>query len=426
MAYNGNLPADDGYLSEFPAQQRENQRALKEDKIANAGKLQGLIPGNKSGQIPTNNGALNINLNAEKLNGHEANYFSHDGHKHEKASPEGDGFMSAADKKKLDGVQIGAQVNQNAFSKIKIGNAEISADDIQDILTLIAGTNILITPDVKNDKITFSITGIVDKAKGDKNGKDIAETYLPKTGGTVTGDIKLSNTGASLAPSRNGAFIVSNLINSLFPNIWLQGKNGGSRIAYRENDGVIDIESHPLQVPHGIVSMQPGHANEPAGKLTLIIKKVNNSEAPNNGIVLEYGSKKWTGQLYLGDNATQGIYWNGWSDGVRGTWRKLAFEDSVNTIENWNVDNINAWWVKLRGGLIIQGMKAAADTTARFPIQFPNRCLIAIKQLLHEGGNWNQHNMWIGEASIAIPTNTEVYIPKLSGSPSSYILAIGV
>ena len=67
MAYNGNLPADDGYLSEFPAQQRENQRALKEDKITNAGKLQGLIPGNESGQIPTNNGALNINLNAEKL-----------------------------------------------------------------------------------------------------------------------------------------------------------------------------------------------------------------------------------------------------------------------------------------------------------------------------------------------------------------------
>lgn len=70
MAYNGNLPADDGYLSEFPAQQRENQRALKEDKITNAGKLQGLIPGNESGQIPTNNGALNINLNAEKLGGH--------------------------------------------------------------------------------------------------------------------------------------------------------------------------------------------------------------------------------------------------------------------------------------------------------------------------------------------------------------------
>lgn len=329
MAYNGNLPADDGYLSEFPAQQRENQRALKEDKIANAGKLQGLIPGNKSGQIPTNNGALNINLNAEKLGGHAANFFSPDGHKHEKASPEGDGFMSAADKKKLDGVQVGAQVNQNAFSKFKIGNAAISADAIQDILTLIAGTNISITPDVTNDKITFSVTGIVDKAKSDKNGKDIAATYLPQNGGTVTGSLKLGDTGAELVPSKNGAFVIRNFLKKTFPNIWLGGENSGSRIAYREDDGVIDIESHPLQVPHGIVSMQPGHANEPAGKLTLIIKKVNNSEAPNNGIVLEYGSKKWTGQLYLGDNATQGIYWNGWSDGVRGTWRKLAFEGEI-------------------------------------------------------------------------------------------------
>lgn len=329
MAYNGNLPADDGYLSEFPAQQRENQRALKEDKIANAGKLQGLIPGNNSGQIPINNGALNINLNAEKLGGHAANFFSPDGHKHEKASSSGDGFMSAADKKKLDGVQVGAQVNQNAFSKFKIGNAEISADAIQDILTLIAGTNISITPDVTNDKITFSVTGIVGKAKSDKNGKDIAETYLPQNGGTVTGSLKLGDTGAELVPSKNGAFVIRNFLKKTFPNIWLGGENSGSRIAYREDDGVIDIESHPLQVPHGIVSMQPGHANEPAGKLTLIIKKVNNSEAPNNGIVLEYGSKKWTGQLYLGDNATQGIYWNGWSDGVRGTWRKLAFEGEI-------------------------------------------------------------------------------------------------
>lgn len=157
MAYNGNLPADDGYLSEFPAQQRENQRALKEDKIANAGKLQGLIPGNNSGQIPINNGALNINLNAEKLGGHAANFFSPDGHKHGKASPSGDGFMSAADKKKLDGVQVGAEVNQNAFSKIKIGDKELVAAVKQAVLELIAGDNIKITPDADGSKITIDI-----------------------------------------------------------------------------------------------------------------------------------------------------------------------------------------------------------------------------------------------------------------------------
>lgn len=157
MAYNGNFPSDDGYLSEFPAQQRENQRALKEDKIANAGKLQGLIPGNKSGQIPTNNGTLNINLNAEKLGGHEANFFSPDGHKHEKASPSGDGFMSAADKKKLDGVQVGAEVNQNAFSKVKIGDKELVAAVKQAVLELIAGDNIKITPDADGSKITIDV-----------------------------------------------------------------------------------------------------------------------------------------------------------------------------------------------------------------------------------------------------------------------------
>lgn len=62
----------------------------------------------------------------------------------------------------------------------------------------------------------------------------------------------------------------------------------------------------------------------------LLIKRANNSEAPNNGVVLEYGnSANWRGQLYIGDNATQGIYYNGWSNGTRGTWKKLADEDTV-------------------------------------------------------------------------------------------------
>lgn len=68
-----------------------------------------------------------------------------------------------------------------------------------------------------------------------------------------------------------------------------------------------------------------GNAGTPAGGSTLVIKSVNNTEAPNNGVVLEYGnSTSWVGQLYIGDSSTQGIYYNGWSDGVRGSWRKLA------------------------------------------------------------------------------------------------------
>lgn len=82
--------------------------------------------------------------------------------------------------------------------------------------------------------------------------------------------------------------------------------------------------------PQGIYSLGTGNVNTPVGNSNLIIKRVNNTEAPNNGVVLEFGnSTNWTGQLYIGDNATQGIYYNGWSNGTRGTWKRLQFEPVV-------------------------------------------------------------------------------------------------
>lgn len=67
MAYDINFPADDSYLSDFPAGDREQNRALKDDQIVNAGRLRGLTVGNENGQIPINNGTENTNLNAALL-----------------------------------------------------------------------------------------------------------------------------------------------------------------------------------------------------------------------------------------------------------------------------------------------------------------------------------------------------------------------
>lgn len=52
----------------------------------------------------------------------------------------------------------GAQKNQNAFSNITIDEKTISADTTTDTLTLVAGSNITLTPDVNNDKITITST----------------------------------------------------------------------------------------------------------------------------------------------------------------------------------------------------------------------------------------------------------------------------
>jgi hypothetical protein len=52
-----------------------------------------------------------------------------------------------------------AEKNQNAFSNVTIGSTTIAADTTTDTLTLVAGSNITLTPDATNDKITIAAAG---------------------------------------------------------------------------------------------------------------------------------------------------------------------------------------------------------------------------------------------------------------------------
>ena len=178
MAFNANAPADDQFLSDFPPEMREQLRSIVEDAIVNALKLAGHNAGNANGNIPINNGNLNANLNADLLDGHEATYFSADGHIHEAASTNSNGFMSNTDKIKLDGVATGAEVNQNAFANVVVGTVTVQADAKQDTLTLAAGNAITLTPDAANDTVTV---GVED------------DVFLPLSGGAVTGTLALKN-----------------------------------------------------------------------------------------------------------------------------------------------------------------------------------------------------------------------------------------
>lgn len=166
MAYNKDFPADDSYLADFPSNEREQIRAIVEDKIVNAGKLNGLNSSNDTGQVPVSNGTVNTNLNADMLDGHHEDYFSKDGHIHNNVSTSTAGFMSAADKTKLDGVETGAEVNQNAFGNVAVGTSTLQADNKQDTLYIAAGSNVSIAADETNDKITIGLTGIVPVANG--------------------------------------------------------------------------------------------------------------------------------------------------------------------------------------------------------------------------------------------------------------------
>lgn len=72
---------------------------------------------------------------------------------------------TSAEKTKLSGIASGAEVNQNAFSNVKVGSSTIEADGKTDTVEFVAGTNITLTPDTTNDKITVSVNGIADGAE---------------------------------------------------------------------------------------------------------------------------------------------------------------------------------------------------------------------------------------------------------------------
>ena len=66
------------------------------------------------------------------------------------------GLMAAADKTKLDGVAAGAEVNQNAYSSVKVGNVTVAANGKTAVVTLEAGNNITLSADNAAKKIIIT------------------------------------------------------------------------------------------------------------------------------------------------------------------------------------------------------------------------------------------------------------------------------
>lgn len=67
------------------------------------------------------------------------------------------GRMSAEDKKKLDNVAAGAEANQNAYAKVVAGSVTVEANGKTSTLNLVAGSNVTITGDNANKRITIGV-----------------------------------------------------------------------------------------------------------------------------------------------------------------------------------------------------------------------------------------------------------------------------
>ena len=132
------------------------------------------------------------------------------------ATSAANGLMSSTDKSKIDGIAAGAEVNQNAYSKITVGTTEITATSKTDNITVVAGNNVTLTPDAANKKYTISAKdttystasasadGLMskeDKAKLDGISEEANKYELPTASDAVLGGIKV---GTNLSIDANG------------------------------------------------------------------------------------------------------------------------------------------------------------------------------------------------------------------------------
>ncbi len=92
-------------------------------------------------------------------------------------------------------VADGAEVNQNAFSNVKVGSTTIAADTKTDTIELVAGDNITLTPDATNDKVTIAATDTTDLSQ--ITGGLTLDRLIPEQTKTFTGVIGTANNWAN-------------------------------------------------------------------------------------------------------------------------------------------------------------------------------------------------------------------------------------
>ena len=221
----------------------------------------------------------------------------------------------------------------------------------------------------------------------------IKSTYLPKSGGVMTGGIYTPGYGcvtsenstsqkslALLGCSTKGESCASINLKSIEdpdePGLfYINAKDdtyGNKSLVGRPN-GILTwngIEVATRDIPT-YVAAETLTAPAVTGKLCVV--KASKDNAPNNGMILStYTNASWWGQLYIGDNSTQGIYFRGMSDGVVGSWYRLVDENRCKAFVTATYVSGTTWYRMYSDGWIEQGGYVSTGGTFTFPKAFSN------------------------------------------------------
>lgn len=162
------------------------------------GEISAAITSNQS-MLSTLNSAIGNKANASDLSSHTGNTTVHI------TSTERTNWNAAKTHADSAHAPSNAEVNQNAFSNIAVGSTTIAADSKTDTLTLV-GSNVTLTPDATNDKVTIGIT---------KSNVTTALGYTPPTTDTTYGvatssALGLVKSGTDITVDSSGNVSVNN------------------------------------------------------------------------------------------------------------------------------------------------------------------------------------------------------------------------
>lgn len=115
----------------------------------------------------------------------------------------GDRGKIAYDHSQTSHAPSNAEANQNAFSNVKVGSTTVAADSKTDTLELVAGTNVTLTPDATNDKVTITAKDTTYSAATTSAAGLMSASDKSKLDGIATGANKTTVDSALSSTSTN-------------------------------------------------------------------------------------------------------------------------------------------------------------------------------------------------------------------------------
>lgn len=232
----------------------------------------------------------------------------------------------------------------------------------------------------------------------------IARKFLILSGGTLTGDLTVPTVHGNLDGNASSATKLKD-----GANITVTGLASSSPVKFDGSEDVSFSINNIQQAnslafsgdaaPHAVDSI----AIDAITKNRMLIHKANGINT-NNGHV-SYGtlfsmpfgrdSTRNMVQQMIFEN-DNGVIWfrnNNHGNGGFAPWRQVAFIDNITAIESMGQNTRNAWWVKLKGGLMIQGgiyisPGSLSNNTAfqcSFPISFSKQCYSIVGNDIGDG-----------------------------------------